>query len=280
MMKRVLATVALAVWSATLMWLWLAGRLADYLHPQFHTPVAVAAFVLMALVPLWWWASGESNGHACGCHHDHEEPAQRGEGFWSLAMFALLIVPVAASAFVSPGQFGEAAVRNRGIVSDVSLLPTAPALGDSLESAPEIGAGEELPDVADFGGEEGVEYFTRGDDGAIQLEIIDLLFAAEEPALRETFENEKVAVVGQYAPRPGKDAGAFDLVRMFVVCCAADARPLGVKVSGITQDGLESMGWVRVTGVARFAGQEGAVETSLELEKIEPVEAPDNKLLH
>lgn len=279
-MKRILTAFALGVWAVLMLWIWGTGRVADYLHPQFHAGVAVAGFVLLLLVPIWLWASAESSHDCCSCVHDHHEHGHRGTGAWSVLIFAVIVVPVAMAAFVSPGQFGEAAVRNRGLVGDVSLLPSATSLGGSWETAPAVADGENLPDVSDFGGEEGVEYFTRAADGAIQLQIIDLLYAAQEPALRETFENERVALVGQYVP--SKDAGSrdFDLVRMFVVCCAADARPLGVRVLSSAKPELPGMAWVRATGVARFVGEGESVEPRLELEKIVPVEPPADKLLH
>lgn len=262
-----------------MLWLWGTGRVADYLHPQFHAGVAIAGFFLLVLVPLWLWASAEGSADCC-CGHDHHAHEHRDVSAWSVLVFAVLVVPVAMAAFVSPGQFGEAAVRNRGLISDVSLLPSAPSLGGSWEAAPPVGDAENLPDVTDFGGEEGVEYFTRAADGAIQLQVIDLLYAAQEPALRETFENEKVALVGQYVPVQGTTSGDFDLVRMFVVCCGADARPLGVRVLSAKQSSIPSMGWVRATGIARFVGEGESVEPRLELEKVEPVDPPADKLLY
>jgi uncharacterized membrane protein YcgQ (UPF0703/DUF1980 family) len=66
---------------------------------------------------------------------------------------------------------------------------------------------------------------------------------------------------------------------MFMVCCAADARPLGIKVTG-EPVAVPRMGWVRITGIARFEDNEGALEPSLELEKIEEVEAPRESMLY
>jgi len=40
------------------------------------------------------------------------------------------------------------------------------------------------------------------------------------------------------------------------------------------------MGWVRITGIARFEDNGGVLEPSLELEKIEEVEAPREAMLY
>lgn len=284
MKQRLPVLLVLLLWAGIMLWFWLSGRVVAYLHPMFHAYVAVAGAMLLLLAPLWWWASAQVAGGCghCECGHGHGAEESRGE-HWSAGrtfFFAVLVVPVAAAAWVSPSQFGEAAVMNRGIVTDVSQLPSATPSFGSFEDAPLVGD-EGIPDVAmDFAGDEGVEYFTRGADGAIQLETIDLMFAAEEPALREQFADQRVSLVGQYVPPRGSAAGGFDLVRMFVVCCAADARPLGINIESPALVEVPRMGWVRITGVARFDLKDGRYEPRLEAEKVEPVEAPRETFLY
>lgn len=284
-MKRLLTTLTLLVWGGLLVWFWLSGRIASYLHPHFHSYVAIAGVWLLVLVPLWWWASAKSVSHgcgSCGCH-DHGNDQENNSISWGQGMiYLILLVPVLAAAFVSPSHFGEAAVMNRGIISDLSALPNFHLQGaSSWEDAPLVGEGD-LPDVESWpeGQEEGVEYFTRGEDGAIQLETMDLLFAATEPSMQEEFDGQRVAIIGQYIPPRGEKAEGFDLVRMFVVCCAADARPLGIKVvaPGVIQ--IPRMGWVRITGIAKFPLIDGRVEPLLEMDKIEEIEAPRETFLY
>jgi uncharacterized repeat protein (TIGR03943 family) len=281
-MKRILTLVTLLLWGGTLFYFWWSGRIASYLHPQFHPYVLVAGAGLLVLAVLWWWASRESDAgcHDCGGHHDHGDgPRSRLSAGAALA-FLVLLLPLSAAAFISPSQFGEAMVMNRGIVTDISQLPSAGMSGGNWDDAP---AWDEKIDAVDAtwdqNQDEGVEYFTRGPDGSIQVETLDLLFAAQEPGLRGEFENQRVSIVGQYVPPRGGSEGGFDLVRMFVVCCAADARPLGIKVTGQPVS-VPRMGWVRITGIARFEDNGGVLEPSLELEKIEEVEPPRESFLY
>jgi uncharacterized repeat protein (TIGR03943 family) len=281
-MKRILTLATLLLWGGTLFYFWWSGRIASYLHPQFHPYVLVAGAGLLVLAVLWWWASRESDAgcHDCGGHHDHGDgPRSRLSAGAALA-FLVLLLPLSAAAFISPGQFGEAMVMNRGIVTDISQLPSAGMPGGNWDDAP---AWDEKIDAVDAtwdqSQDEGVEYFTRGPDGSIQVETLDLLFAAQEPGLRGEFENQRVSIVGQYVPPRGGSEGGFDLVRMFVVCCAADARPLGIKVTGQPVS-VPRMGWVRITGIARFEDNGGVLEPSLELEKIEEVEPPRESFLY
>lgn len=281
-MKRILTLITLLLWGGTLLYFWMSGRVASYLHPQFHSYVLAAGIGLLVLAALWWWASRESDAgcHDCGCHHGHDEEPRSRLSAGAVFAFIVLLLPLSAAAFISPSQFGEAMVMNRGIVTDISQLPSAEVSGGSWDDAPAWD--ENIDDVDatwDDNQEEGVEYFTRGPDGSIQLETLDLLFAAQEPGLREEFENQRVSIIGQYVPPRGGAEGGFDLVRMFVVCCAADARPLGIKVTG-EPVAVPRMGWVRITGIARFEDNGGVLEPSLELEKIEEVDAPRESFLY
>jgi len=284
MNKRTLTLVTLLLWGALMSWFWVSGRIVAYLHPQFHPLVAAAGIVLLLLAPLWWWATRESGAgcSSCGCHHEHgEEPRSRlsaGAAFG----FVVLLLPVSTAFFVSPGQFGEAAIMNRTIVTSITQLPSAVPETAVLDEAPVLGDADEVPDVAQWpeAQEEGVEYFTRGPDGAIQLETIDLLFAAEEPALREQFADQRVSVTGQYVPPRGDGSARFDLVRMFMVCCAADARPIGIAVSSPSLPVAARMGWIRVTGKARFANDGESVQPFLEAESIQEVPAPREAVLY
>lgn len=281
-MKRILTLVTLLLWGGALLYFRLSGRIESYLHPHFHNFVGVAGAGLLVLAALWWWASRETDAgcHECGGHHGAEDEPRSRLTAGAVFAFAVLLLPLTAAAFISPSQFGEAMVMNRGIVTDISQLPSAERLDGDWQEAPPWEENMEGVDASwPEGQEEGVEYFTRTPDGAIQVETLDLLFAAQEPGLREEFENQRVSIIGQYIPPRGGAEGGFDLVRMFVICCAADARPLGIKVTGEPVE-VPRMGWVRITGVARFKDNGGVLEPGLELEKIEEVEAPRETFLY
>jgi uncharacterized repeat protein (TIGR03943 family) len=285
-MKRILTLLTLVVWSELLLYFWLSGRVAAYLHPQFHPYVAAAGGGLLVLTILYWWASAEDESGCDHCeghhHHDHHDEAPRGLSAGAVLSFAVLLLPVTAAAMISPSQFGEAAVMNRGLVTSLSQLPSAEP---SFASAPmwndsEQGGGE-LPDPSSLPAEEeGVEYFTRGPDGAIQLETMDMLYAAEEAPVREEFADQKVSVIGQYAPPTDGAAAGFNLVRMFIVCCAADAQPVAVPVAGPQPKDVPPMSWIRVTGIARFKPENGVFIPAVEAEKVEQVEAPRETVLY
>ena len=68
--------------------------------------------------------------------------------------------------------------------------------------------------------------------GQIKAQTVDLIYAAEEPSMRADFEGKEVEVIGQFMPARENNApkaDRFNLVRMFIICCAADARPVAIR---------------------------------------------------
>jgi uncharacterized membrane protein YcgQ (UPF0703/DUF1980 family) len=96
--------------------------------------------------------------------------------------------------------------------------------------------------------------------GCIKAEIIDLLSAAQEPFTRKDFEGKEVELIGQLAPNKalGKSksalpAGSIKLLRLVMVCCAADAMPVAVKIeTKLPLAEIREMQWLKVTGKVRY----------------------------
>ena len=88
-------------------------------------------------------------------------------------------------------------------------------------------------------------------EGNIHAEVIDLLYACEDPSMRKDFEGKQVAMIGQVAHRKNAhhERGPFQLVRFVMVCCAADVQPVAVIVQyPKSAPDFESMSWVKVIG--------------------------------
>jgi uncharacterized repeat protein (TIGR03943 family) len=95
--------------------------------------------------------------------------------------------------------------------------------------------------------------------GCIKTEIVDLLYAAQEATTRKDFEGKKIEIIGQVVPnklRKGIAAaprGSFKLLRLVIVCCAADAMPVAVKVQTTVSPTLTGdMQWLKVTGRVHY----------------------------
>lgn len=114
------------------------------------------------------------------------------------------------------------------------------------------------------------------------LQIIDMLYAIQMPSYREEFEGKEVEMIGQYVPMAtGNPKGdRFQAVRMFITCCAADAKPVGVIVHYPQRLTMPEMGWVKITGKPTFPMEEGRRTAILEATKVEPCPAPSEPFVY
>lgn len=262
-LPRFVRAGVLLVWAAILLYFEFSDRVANYLHPAFHlwTFLSGVVLALLAVVLLVTRPSGTE-----------PEP-----GKWASRLFGstVLVVPLLLATWISPSQFGATAVWNRGFVDDVSFLrsyepPMDPPLPREDGS---IGEGEPLnPSL----------FLPKNEQGQLQAEAIDLLYAASEPTLRPDFENKEVEIIGQFLPaRTGNpDGDRFKLVRMFVLCCAADARPLAVAVKAPPGTTFPEMEWIKVTGRATFPVESGRHTPLVIADHIEVTEPPPETFIY
>src|SRR6202030_2952657 len=257
------------------------GRLDQYLHPQFRPWTLVGGIIFCAVGVIY--AGAKSTAQCCiegECVHQNANSLTR-----SVIAFAVLFVPLAAGVALSKDSYDQQALLNRGFVENMTGLPGRTSAGATKTSnAPVIppqalgadndeNASEPLPQntplaqpnqelapngVADQANpavpspdEGSSQYLPKAADGNVALEVTDLLYAESEDSLRKMFSDKTIEVIGQYLP--GSDPKQFKLVRMFIVCCAADARPLAVPVEVSAPTGASEMGWVKVVGKATYS---------------------------
>lgn len=261
----------LLFWCGVLVGFAASGRVANYLHPLFHGGVWGAGFFLGVLAVLRViFFRGECSCGEAGFrgHTVRNAGGAVGAGVW-------LVVPVLVAVLVSPSEFGEGAVRNRGLFFSPDELPV---VRDGLGFADRVTLGSAYPGLP---GMDADSYLSRTAEGRIRAEILDLILAARDEVLRPDFEGQAVEVVGQFLPsrNEGEDGGRFYLVRVYILCCAADARPLAVVVDGGGETGFAPMSWLKVSGVARFRkSQRGVAVPVIEIEAVEQVGAPERRL--
>lgn len=273
---RCLQASALLVWGTVLLYFSSSGRVASYLHPSFHGPLLVAGCVMgiLALVVLF-------NRDALWCCGDPSCP-ERPPGLGrSLGAWFVLVVPILVAAVVSPSHFGAATVWNRGIVSSIDELPMLGTQSPFHEPALPGRGGEGVP-WANDPSMDSASYLARTPEGRIRAETIDLMFAAQEPPLQKDFDGKEVEILGQYLPSRTHNARGdrFHLIRIFIMCCAADGRPLGITVQAPKLPDLPEMSWVRVRGVASFPVEGGKQIPLVKADSIEEVDPPAETFLY
>ncbi|MGH8046130.1 MAG: TIGR03943 family putative permease subunit [Chthoniobacterales bacterium] len=260
LIQRLLSAGILMAWGTVLCVMYFSGRIVSYLVPTFQplTVVCGVALVLIAMLVLLAPADDAAAGHATNRSL-----------FKRLLAAAVLVVPLFLALGTSKDEYGAAVAMNRNYVSDVTQLPGAPppAASDALPGEnPSASTADQAPP--------GPPVNAKGD---VQAEVIDLLYAAQLPEMRPTFENKQIEVIGQLMPAKENNpkGDRYDLVRMFMTCCAADAQPIALPVHPAAKPDLPDMTWVKITGKAVFpivAGQRRPLVENATVEKTQPPE--------
>jgi putative membrane protein len=113
--------------------------------------------------------------------------------------------------------------------------------------------------------------FQRPSDGNVTL--LDLLRHVELLAGREVTV-EGMVYRGQELP-----AGHFVVFRFVMVCCAADAAPVGALVAWNDLAELPNEAWVRVRGAVSIEEIDGEIGPLITASEIERIERPQNPYL-
>jgi uncharacterized repeat protein (TIGR03943 family) len=234
---RFSASGILMIWGIVLLSFCVSGRITAYLHPTFHPFALISGVVLVALSAGVLFFGADTDPVGCG------------DGVFPGGWFSLLVLtlPLLAATFISPSRYGASAIENRGIVDEIKDLPAfqkfvEPVLPNEDGSVSADAPGDVVP------------FLKKNDEGYIKAETVDLLYAASQAAMRGDFENKDVELTGQFMPsRTGNPTGnRFRLIRLFVMCCAADAQSVAVMVQPKSPTDFSEMIWVKVRGKATF----------------------------
>jgi len=246
---RVFASLTLLEWGALLVYFYFSGRIASLLHPSFHLLVLVTGMLLGASGCLLWWRE-EMDVPSDACTAGCCEHSLSGFSAGRLLSFLVLTVPIALAAVISPDSYGSVMVRNRGVFETVEKA--------SSGTTP-------IPDRA------AVPPETSQNEAPTTVEIGDLLMAAQTKSGMAQYDGKRVELIGQVFPLGERK---FDLVRMLMLCCAADAQMLTVRVVSDHDLQLPAMKWAKATGRVGFIKKGDHGSPALTVEEIVPVQRP------
>ncbi len=299
-LSRGLSILALVSWGALLLYFYHSGRLSAYVIPFYRPLVAAAGYAMLGIAASVAYSLRFGTQMAGGLIADgaaDELASPRRVRTMQFLAFALLVLPIWAATGVARDGFSATTVMNRGIVGDAKGLPgavkpsaalaaaskAAPAASSTAYEPPLPGA-TPIPADAASGSNAAVDasqYMKTTPDGHVIAEVTDLLFSAEDDSMRGAFEGKTVEVIGQFLPVKDSTTGRFQMVRMFMVCCAADARPVAVIAEKAPGDPkVAEMGWARVTGKITFPVEDGRRLPILETEKLTPCDPPAEAMLY
>jgi putative membrane protein len=236
--RRVPALVFLS-WLCAYVWLMKGGRYAAYLNPKLW-PFLVMAVTIALLFLISEIRRSRTRAHIRG-----------GAEMWLQAI--LLGLPLLFLWVIHGESLGAHTLTKRSL----SLNMGAPAAGQSTDADP---AGS----------------FSK--DGAVEaVTLLELKIDRRQELIGKRVSTDGIVYRGKERLRDflleELPAGSFILFRFRVICCAADAVPIGVLVSGDNSD-LKDNGWIRVTGqyVIREIG--GDAVPCIKAEEVHEIPAP------
>lgn len=288
---RWLPCTTLATWSAILLGFFFTGRVREFLAPEFRTGVLVAGLVMavMALVFVIFPADASCCSSA-NCGHSLSRLASG-----KVLTFLILLLPITTAAMFSPDSFSSNAVKNRGVITDASALGgrqrtgapapvelPLPTKGPAPAATPAATTSTPAAASQPPASQPPADYLLRTPEGTIIVEVLDLLYAAQDNALRKDFEGKTVQLIGQLMPDGSNDPNGnrFKAVRMFMTCCAADARPVAALVEAEKKPEMPEMSWIKITGTATFPIENGRRIAVLKSDKVEATKPPEEAMLY
>lgn len=290
--NRWLPGATLLAWSSVLLAFYFTGRVASFLHPTFRPSVLLAGLVMLAMGGCFLFLPGVAS--CCDDDRCGHPLGRRKTG--RLLTFLILLAPLGCAAMFSPNQYGAATILNRGIVTDAAGLtarspaarppvvaataaaadnPSEPPLPTKDGSQPAAAAASPVQASQD-------DFLPKTKDGNLAVQVIDLLYAAQDTSLRSDFAGKTVETIGQVMPDDTNNASGsrFKLMRMFMVCCAADAKPIAALVEMPQKPTAPEMAWVKVIGKVEFPVEGGRTVPVLKATSVKQTDPPEETMLY
>ncbi len=295
-LSRNLSVAALFAWGSLMLYFYLSGRLTNYVAPFLKPLVVLSGVFLLAIGVCILFGGKQLAGGLSTGDTGRELYAPGRVRITKWVAFALLVLPVWVAAGVSKDRYGDSAILNKGISNTLSpgyagkstLVPApATASANTQQPAavePPLPGATPLPPDANSP-LDAAQYLKTTADGHVIAEVTDLLFAAEDESMRPLFEKRTVELIGQFLPGKNASDNRFQLVRMFMVCCAADARPIAIAVlppakADPKAKGPIEMAWTRVVGTVEFPLENGRRIPIIHAQTATPCDPPSEAMLY
>ena len=236
----------MSAWATVMLHTIASGHINRLLSPMFRNYVLVAALALLVLSALYvlLYQPGTEDAPSLA-------PTGRLRQF---GRWLVLLIPLVAASILSPSALSSTTLNNRSSTAGVAAMPSWNAA--SQKSAQEALAADP--------------------NQPVPVEVTDLITLSHSPDQMKAFEGRKVRTVGLFVAQPG---GTPKLVRWIMWCCAADAMPASVELSGNFSSNWKDTQYLEVVGTAQFPSTLGHVVPRIEVDSITPTQEPDEPYL-
>ena len=238
----------MSAWATVMFHTIATGHINRLLSPMFRNYVLIAAILLVVLSALYLLLYQPTQEAA---------PALAPTGrLRQFGRWLVLLVPIVAASILSPTALSSTTGIMRGLDSTAGVTPMPSWDAASKKSAQDALAADP--------------------NQPVPVEVTDLITLSRSPDQTKAFEGREVRTVGLFVAQPGS---APKLVRWIMWCCAADAVPAAVELSGHASGTWKDTQYLEVIGKAHFPSTLGHVVPQIEVESITPTQEPDEPYL-
>lgn len=166
--------------------------------------------------------------------------------------------------------------------ADTPPNPDEPTIGVEAEAAAETEGGENEA-WGTFTLEDLKNMVPQSDQGDFLLDVPQIFYTAGDKELMQVMEGIPIETTAQLMEETLSNANGQRLkaFRLFIECCAADARPLSIPVDfGKAPPEYIEMGWYKLFGKLHYAEEEGEIIPLINIERIEEALEPTDGLLY
>ncbi|MGJ8725795.1 MAG: TIGR03943 family putative permease subunit [Roseibacillus sp.] len=254
LLQNTLPALATLFWGGSIVWLYAAGRMGEFLVPKFHniTLFGGLGMIVLGLFVLLTLREKSDCGHD-HCEHGHDHHDQN-----PFVVLLLMVIPLSASlATDTSAGYSLDVLARKGLYDnqvDTSAYAIPPFTKEMLE--------ESTP---------------QNEDGRFQLPLSQIFFSAGDESMMEVFGEIEIETEGQIvAERDNNEAGnRLRIYRTLMTCCAADAMVLAFPLEFENPPAtFEERSWVRVGGTLRYETLEVGDSPVLHVEKMEAIPPP------
>ena len=243
----------MSAWATVMLHTFATGHINRLLSPMFRSYVLIAAICLLVLSALYVLLYQPTAETAPALAPTGRPPMGNLRQF---GRWLVLLVPLVAASILSP-----------------SALSSTTAITRGLDSTAGVAA---MPSWNDKSKKEAQAALDADPNQPVPIEVTELITLSQQPAQVKSFDGRKVRVVGLFTPQT---SGAPKLLRWIMWCCAADAAPASVEMTGQLGGPWKDQQWLDITGAAHFPSTMGQVTPQIEVTGAKRTDEPDEPFL-
>jgi uncharacterized repeat protein (TIGR03943 family) len=239
----------MSAWGVVMLHIIVTGHINRLLNPLFHSYVLIAAILLLLLSAAYVLLYQPSDNPA--------PPLAPTGRLRQLLRWALLLLPVLAASVLSPSALSSTTMNNRALLNSTAGVTAMPSMSAATDQ-----------NVKDA--------LAADPNQPVPVDVTDLITLAKSPDQIKSFAGRKVHAIGFIITPPG---GSPKLVRWLMWCCAADAQPVSVALTGNLAGPYKDSDWYEIVGTAEFPSTLGQVTPQIDVDTVKPTQEPDEPYL-